>query len=66
MSKGEFWSYYLANWQIGLSYGIAIVIFNFLILRKYIYSIFDPFFLHLIMSSFAYSVVFFLYHHDPS
>lgn len=41
--------------------GLIIVIINFVIFRKYIYSIFDPFVLGLFSSSLAYSVVFILY-----
>lgn len=62
MTKGEFWEYYLNNLNIGIFYGIILVLINFWIFRKYIYSIFDPFTFTLIMSSIAYSVVFFLYH----
>lgn len=62
MGKGEFWGYYLTNIDIGLMYGALLIVLNFIILKKYIYSVFDPFVYGVVTSSLAYSVVFFLYH----
>ena len=62
MRNGEFWLYYINNIELGLFYGIIILFINFFILKKYIYSIFDPFVITLLSSSLAYSVVFFMYH----
>jgi hypothetical protein len=64
LTKGEFWLQYSNNLEYGLLWILVIGLFYFLIFRKYVYSIFDPLMLHLLMSAIAYSVVFFLYQFD--
>ena len=62
MNESLFWLYYISNIGTGIVFAVVLLIINFLIFRRYIYSIFDPFALHLFMSTCGYSVVFFLYY----
>ncbi|OEE51100.1 hypothetical protein [Vibrio splendidus] len=61
MSKPDFIYYYLDNLGLGLIVLITYLAFSLFILRKQIYSIYDPGLLFLILSLSAHSVVFFLY-----
>lgn len=61
MFKHIFWEHVDSNWEIALLIGIGSIIFHFGIFRKYIYSVFDPYFLSLLMGSMAHAVPVFLY-----
>lgn len=64
MDKLEFAQLYEQYLSVGLSFTIITVLVVFFILRKQIYSLFDPINLLIITGGSGYSVVFFLYYMD--
>lgn len=64
MTRSEFWLEYANNMEYGIFWFVFIGIIYYIIFRKYVYSILDPFALHLVMAVGGYSTVFFMYQFD--
>jgi len=64
MSNIEFHLHYYENLGMALVFLLISYIVTFMIVRKQIYSIFDPLFFNLLMAAAGYSVVFYLYYFE--
>lgn len=62
MDKITFDLHYIQHLEEGLFFLVLSMSLTFFILRKHIFSIFDPMFFAMLMASCAYSVVFYLYY----
>jgi len=64
MNNIEFHIHYYANLEIGILFLLISSVITFLVVRKQVYSIFDPLFFNFLMGVAGYSVVFYLYYFD--
>ncbi|PKH20174.1 hypothetical protein CIG19_18655 [Enterobacterales bacterium CwR94] len=64
MDKLEFAELYASHLSVGLPITIITILIVYFILRKQIYSLFDPMNFIIILGGSSYSVVFFLYYYD--
>lgn len=64
MNKFEFSSHLLDHIHIGVLYALVCVAVNVAVMRRYIYSVFDPLLFYTVLSGTGGSVVLYLYHFD--
>lgn len=64
MNHTEFHLHYFDNLEIAIVFLLISYIVTFVIVRKQIYSVFDPLFFNFLMGAAGYSVVFYLYYFE--
>jgi oligosaccharide repeat unit polymerase len=64
MNNLEFAVHFAENMETGIAYGLLALILNLLVMRRRIYSLFDPLLFYTVLSAMGGAVVFYLYHFD--